>query len=281
MGLTTKEIMELALELAELDEIPEDSGILVPGEDINKVMVGVDMEAAEMLIARELGVDCVITHHPTGGDPRVNLHKVMKNQIDRMAEVGIPVNKAQKALKKQIGKVDRRLHVTNYDRSVSAARLLKMPFMGIHTPSDLLAERKVQAHLDERLQDKPKAKLQDVVDALNELPEYQNTKAKPVIRVGAKDDFAGKVFVTMAGGTSGGIDVAKAYFAAGVGTLVVMHFPEDVIDAVKEQNIGNVIVAGHMASDSVGMNQILAALEEKGVEVIRASGIVDPAPRED
>ena len=67
----------------------------------------------------------------------------------------------------------------------------------------------------------------------------------------------------MAGGTGGGRKVAKAYFEAGVGTLVVMHMPEEVIKAVKEQNLGNVIVAGHMASDSVGINGIIRVLEQK------------------
>ena len=61
-----------------------------------------------------------------------------------------------------------------------------------------------------------------------------------------------------------------------MGTIVEMHMPEDVLEAVKKQNTGNVIIAGHMASDSVGLNQILAALEERGLEVIRVSGVVAP-----
>lgn len=142
--MNTKQIMDLALEMAELSEIPGDSGIIFPGENIKKVAFGVDMEAAEMLIARELGVDLVITHHPVGGSPRLNLYKVMENQIARMVTAGVPINKAQKMLYEQKGKVERSLHVSNYDRAVSAAKHLNMPFMGIHTPADLLTERKVQ-----------------------------------------------------------------------------------------------------------------------------------------
>jgi len=51
---------------------------------------------------------------------------------------------------------------------------------------------------------------------------------------------------------------------------------EDVIKAVKEQNIGNIVVAGHMASDSIGMNGLLCQLEAGGIEVIRMAGIIDP-----
>ena len=274
--MNTKQIMDLALELAGLTEVPEDSGTIVEGENIKKVLIGVDMEAAEMLIGREVGADLVITHHPSAGSPRINLHKVMQNQVDRMVLAGVSINKAQKMLKEQVGKVERGLHVSNYDRAASAARLLKMPFMGIHTPADILAENKVQEHLDSALAGNDKATLADVIEALNQLPEYQKTLAKPVIRVGADKDYAGKVFVTMAGGTGGGAKVAQSYFEAGIGTLICMHMPEDVIKAVKEQNIGNVIVAGHMASDSVGLNQIIEAMEAKGLEVIRMSGIIDP-----
>lgn len=275
--MNTKEIMDLALELAGITEIPEDSGIIVEGDNIKKLCIGVDMEAAEMLIAKEIGADAVITHHPVGGPPRINLFKVMQKQIDRMVEAGVPVNKAQKMLKEQVGKVERGLHVTNYDRAVSAAKLLNLPFLGIHTPTDILAEKKVQQHLDQALADKPKATVGDVIEALNQLPEYKNTVSKPAARVGSEKDYAGRVFVTMSGGTGGGAKVAKAYFEAGVGTLVCMHMPEDVIKAVKEQNIGNVVVAGHMASDSVGINQLIAALEQRGVEVVRMSGVVDPS----
>ncbi len=274
--MNTERLLEIALELAGLDKISEDSGVVVHGEGIKKVLFGVDMETAEILLAEKLNVDCVVTHHPKTGYPQQNLYQVMSDQIQRMVKAGVPINKAQKALRNKKDKIERGLHPANYDRAASAARLLNMPYIGIHTPCDILAENTVQEHLDARLLDKPEATLQDVVDALMELPEYQNTKAQPKIRVGGKKDYAGKVFVTMAGGTGGGADVQKAYFEAGVGTLIVMHMPEDVLDAIKEQNIGNVIVAGHMASDSVGINKVIAKWEEEGIEVIRCSGVVDP-----
>ncbi len=274
--MNTKEIMNVALELAGLKEVPEDSGIIVEGNNIKKVAIGVDMELAEMMLSEKLGVDLVITHHPSGGEPRINLHKVMDNQIDSMVKSGVPINKAQKALQEKKGQVERGLHVSNYDRAVSGAKLLNMPFMAIHTPADILAERAVQKLLDEKLKNQDKATLKDVIEALETKIEYQKTTAKPVIRVGSEKDYAGKVVVTMAGGTGGGVKVIKSYFEAGVGTLVCMHMPEDVIKAVKEQNIGNIVVAGHMASDSVGINQFAQALEDQGLEVVRMSGVIDP-----
>lgn len=41
--------------MAGLLEIPGDSAILVPGENIKKVMVGVDIGVAELLLAKDLG----------------------------------------------------------------------------------------------------------------------------------------------------------------------------------------------------------------------------------
>lgn len=272
--MDTQEIMQIALDAAGLREVPADSGIILEGKNVKKIMFGVDMEAAELLIAKELGVDLVITHHPKGGRPMVEFHNVMENQIKRMVTAGVPINKAQKALKERIEEVDRAHHVSNYDRAVSAAKVLGIPFMVIHSPADILAENTVQDYLDNKLANKD-ATLKDVLQTLNELPEYQKALAKPVIRVGSEKDYAGKIFVTMAGGTSGGKNVTKAYFEAGIGTLICMHMPDDVIKAVREQNIGNVVVAGHMASDSVGINKLIAHFEEKGLEVIRMSGVIE------
>lgn len=273
--MNTEQILQLAIEMVGLKDVPEDSGVLVPGSNIKRVLIGVDMEAAEILIAKQLGYDAVITHHPKGGLPMLNLHQVMENQVERMVTAGVPINKAQKAISERVEEVDRGLHVGNYDRAVSAARLLEMPFIAIHSPADILAEKKVQSHLDDRLETKPKATLKDVIEALKEIPEYNNALTEPKIRVGSEKSYAGKVFVTMAGGTGGGEKVAKAYFEAGVGTLIVMHMPDKVINSVKKQQIGNVLVAGHMASDSVGINAIIDQLESKGIEVGRASGVVE------
>lgn len=272
--MNTKEIMDLALELAGLDEIPADSGIIVNGEDINKVLFGVDMDTPEILLARELEVDCVISHHPITGRQVVDFHKVMDIQIDKMMEFGVPINKAQKALKKKLGQVERGMHVKNYDRAGSVARLLNMPYLNIHMPADIITETYVQNFLNDRFKNRPKTKLGEIIDAFKEIDEYKEAIAGPVIRVGSENDYAGKIAVLMAGGTNGGTDVFKAYFEAGVGTIICMHVPDDVREEVEKQNIGNIIVAGHMASDSIGLNIIIGELEKKGLEVIKISGII-------
>lgn len=272
--MNTKRLMDIALELAGLTEIPHDSGINVEGSEIKKVIIGVDMETPELLLAKDLGYDCVVSHHPKTESSVVNFSKVMNVQIKKMMEYGIPINKAQKMLRKKQNTVELGGHVSNYDRVSSAAKLLEMPYMNIHLPADIISEGIVQNHLDKKFENNEEKTLQDVLDALNEMDIYKDALAGPVIRVGSKSEYAGKIAVLMAGGTNGGSDVLKSYFEAGVGTIVCMHIPEDVKKAVQEQNIGNVIVAGHMASDSIGLNKIIEAWEKEGVEVTKMSGIL-------
>lgn len=272
--MNTQDILNIALREAGLDTLPEDSGVFVEKDMVQKVLVGVDLEGPEVMLARELGCDAVISHHPHAGSAITAFHHVMLRQIDRMVHFGVPINKAQKMLRKRMAQVELNHHGANPDRASSAARLLGLGYMNVHMPADLITERFVQSYLEGWFQDRPKGTLVELVDALNALPEYRDSLVKPVIRVGGEQDYAGRIAVLMAGGTGGGPDVFKAYFEAGVGTIVCMHVTEDVKKAVEEQNIGNIVVAGHMPSDSIGINRLIAAWRTAGLEVIPCCGVV-------
>lgn len=272
--MNTKELMDIALEMADLEKMPHDTTITVEGDNIKRILIGVDMETPELMLGREMGYDCVISHHPKADGAKADFYKVMDFQIDKMVEFGIPVNRAQKVLQKVRTIVSLSNQVSNYDSVSSAARLMKMPFMNIHIPADLIGEKIVQYHLDDKFKDNDRKTLQDVVDALYEIDEYKRGLTEPMIRVGGPKSYAGKIAVLYAGGTNGGADVYKAYFEAGVGTIVAMHAPVNVLDEVRKQNIGNVIVAGHIPSDSIGLNKIIAKWEEKGMEVTKMAGII-------
>ena len=273
--MNTTELMNSALKRADLENTPYDTDIIVEGESIKKVLIGIDMETPELLLARQLGYDCVVSHHPKSDSCIVDFAKVMDVQIERMVKSGVPINKAQKALRKKQQSVDLGSHASNYDRVGSAAKLMNMPYLNIHIPADFITEKIVQDRLDTAFNDKPKTKLKDIIDELNSWEYYQGKVAQPIIRVGSNDDYAGKIEVLMAGGTNGGIDVIKSYFEAGVGTIIAMHIPEDVKKAVQEQNIGNIIIAPHMPSDSIGLLEIVNVWRDQGVEVTCMSGIVE------
>jgi len=271
--MTTKELMDIALKTAGLNEMPEDCGVIVEGKGIKKVLMGVDMDTAELMLAKQLGYDCVVSHHPR--NTSADMLDVLHDHYDKLEALGVPKNKSQKLLEERKTELDYNQHVSNSRRSESAAKLLNMPFMCIHTPADIIGEAIVQKFLDKKLGSKKDATVADVVEALEGIPEYKNSVRKPVVRVGSKDSYAGKVYVLMSGLTGPGAKILKEYFEAGVGTLVMMHIPEKDAKEIKEQGIGNVVIAGHMSSDSLGLNKLAKEWAKKGVETTMMSGIVE------
>jgi hypothetical protein len=57
-----------------------------------------------------------------------------------------------------------------------------------------------------------------------------------------------------------------------------MHIDErDLRELEQLQRHGaNLMITGHMPSDSVGMNRVIDALEKQGLEVIAGSGVIRP-----
>jgi len=271
--LTTKELMDIALKAAGLTEMPGDCGIIVEGKGIKKVLMGVDMDTAELMLAKQLGYDCVVSHHPK--NTNMDMIDLLDTHIRKLEALGVPKNKGQKLLEDRKTELNYNWHVANTRRSESAAKLLDMPYISLHTPADVIGEKIVQTFLDKKFGKNPDTTVQEVVEALEEICEYKNSARKPVIRVGSKESYAGKVYVLMSGLTGPGPKILKEYFEAGVGTLVMMHIPEKDAKELKEQNIGNVVIAGHMSSDSLGLNKIAQEWAKKGVETTMMSGIVE------
>ena len=118
------------------------------------------------------------------------------------------------------------MHSKNLNRQSEFAKLIGMPYIGLHTPADLIGQAIVQERMDQLNAGSPFVTLQDVVDALNEFPEIRNALQDPAIRVGEPDSYAGRICVVYAGVTGGGANVYKTFFDYGVGTLVMMHMPE-------------------------------------------------------
>jgi hypothetical protein len=104
---------------------------------------------------------------------------------------------------------------------------------------------------------------------LKELPEFQNASTDIKIAIGKSENLAGKIVVSHGAGTNGGYEVAKTYFKYGVGTLIYIHINPWDLEKLKTEIIEgkNLIVTGHIASDSVGINPFIRKLENRGVHV--------------
>jgi len=62
--MNTQTIMDLALELSGLEYIPSDSQIYYPGENIKRILFGIDIREEDLVFAKQQGFDLVISHHP-------------------------------------------------------------------------------------------------------------------------------------------------------------------------------------------------------------------------
>jgi hypothetical protein len=78
----------------------------------------------------------------------------------------------------------------------------------------------------------------------------------------------------MTGGTEGPKEALDRLSAAGVGTLVGMHYSEEHKKHAEELKM-NLVIAGHISSDVLGMNLILDRIEAAGdVKIHCAGGMV-------
>jgi hypothetical protein len=275
-ALTAEQIMQIALEVSGLQEVPPDSGVHVRGGKIRRILATIDCDVDDLLLARVLHCDAVLTHHPEW-TASLRGWTLIARQIDQMVECGVPIAKAEAAIQRRLHSVELNSHPRNYGRVMQAAKLLALAFLNVHLPCDILSRRIISERLARFQHPESRATVADVLAALQEIPEQKLAATEPKVRLGAPDRLAGRVAVAMAGYTNGGVDVLRAYFEAGVGTVLMMHFPEADLKEAREQKLaGNLIITGHMASDSIGINAYLDELERRGLEVIRAGGIVGP-----
>jgi putative NIF3 family GTP cyclohydrolase 1 type 2 len=270
--MNTEEIMELSLKLAGLKDVPEDSAILVKGENIKRVLFCIDAGAPELLLAKHLGFDCVIAHHPAGGSAVLNFPQVFKRHVHQMVEAGVPFEEAEKAVSRKLEQLEVEMHTRNYLHVVDFARLLNIPFMNIHTPLDEIGRQRMIKQVNSKI--KNDSMVRDVVSALMELPEFRNALTKIKICLGKPENKAGKIVVSHAAGTNGGYEIAKTYFEHGVGTVIYIHISPADLEKLKAEGKGNLVVTGHIASDSLGINPFIRELEKRGVLVTKI-GVVE------
>jgi len=251
-----------------------DSGILFgrPDTQVNKIMVGIDIEAAEGLLADRIrqkeGLDLVVAHHPEGKS-YVGLHEVMRLQVDLLKQAGVAYSTAARLLEERMSEVQRRVLPQNHTRPVDAARLLNMPMINLHTPAD----NHVYSFLDKLFKRNHNSlrKVGDIVNIIKDIPEYRiaaKFNTGPRLILGSAKRPVGKILVEMTGGTEGSKDIFPRLYKAGVRTLVSMHLSEEHLKKAKEANL-NVVIAGHISSDTLGLNLILDNIERSAKQVFQ------------
>jgi len=255
------------------------------GKEIKKVLVGIDIDPAEILMAKEIGgVDLIISHHPLG-KALARLADVMSLQCEVLSLYGVPINIAEGLMREKISEVARGINKSNHQRTIDAARIMGQNLICLHTVCDNLAAN----FLKEKIENAKPQRIEDLIKLLKEIPEYKEAQkigAGPKIYVGNLENRCGKIALTeITGGTEGSPKIYEKMAQAGIGTVVGMHISEEHKKEAEAANI-NVVIAGHMSSDSLGVNLFLDELcrqsrassmksgEKQGIEIIPCSGLI-------
>lgn len=267
--MSTQEVLQIALELAGFSEAPADTAVLVPGQNLRKALVGIDLEGPELLWAKGEGFDLVITHHPPGGPAALNFWQVLLRQVELMVAYGVPEDVAQAAAAELVREHRLHNHARNYLRLPALAQALGLAYMNIHTPLDEIGRKRLVQAVAEL---PPTATVADLIAHLRaRFGEFRNAQTAIEVVVGQSRNPLGRVAVIHGAGTNGGYPVAKALFDHGVDTVLYIHIRPHEAHRLAQEYGGkgkNLVVTGHIASDSLGINPFVAALRARGLEVV-------------
>ncbi|MDR0820538.1 MAG: hypothetical protein LBN19_03370 [Endomicrobium sp.] len=247
-----------------------DSRILYGDEntEVKTVMVGIDIESQEILLAKQLinsgtKIDLIIAHHPEGY-AYSTFYGVLGMQADILSKQGVPINITEKIVSKRMEEVQRSVLPQNSERVYDAAKLLNIPLMTAHS----VADNHVATFLQNEINVLNPMYLKTIIELLNKYPEYKHASEighKPFILNGSDYSHCGKVFVDMTGGTEGPLESFEKLEVAGVGTIVSMHLNHKAVKEAEKHHL-NIILAGHISSDNLGLNLLFDKLEKKALE---------------
>ncbi|MBU0597815.1 Nif3-like dinuclear metal center hexameric protein [Patescibacteria group bacterium] len=249
-----------------------------PDKPVKRILAGIDIQTEELLLARELSkdkpIDLVLAHHPVG-PALAGLHEVMSLQAEVLADYGVPINIAESLIRIRLQEVSRSVAPINHNRVLDAARLLGLDMMCTHTAADNMVASYLKKIL--KKEEKNIERVGDLIKVLKRIPEYEQAiklKAGPMIYVGSEDRYTGRIALTeVTGGTEGSKQMYEKIAQAGIGTTLGMHLHEEYKKEAEKYHL-NVVIAGHMSSDSIGMNLLMDEIEKKGVEIIPCSGFI-------
>ena len=275
--MSTTQLMDAALAMIGATEAPADSVIDHPGTRIGHVLVGLDVDVAELFMARQLGYHAVLAYHPNGTRGRLARMDAMQHGA-RLLALGMDEAKIRALLDPRITRLQRAEARMNPDRAGSVARLLDLPFLTIHSPFGEVARRTIQATVDAALAAQPDATLRDLCEFLDVLAPFGNAP-RPMPRPHAGwEARAGRVVVALGTYAPPDAAIARAYFAQGVQTLCVADFAEaDWHDLAQDELPGNIFILGEAASASVGILPYVADLRAQGIEVTTFAGVLGDA----
>ncbi|MGD9567167.1 MAG: hypothetical protein AB7V48_02410 [Sedimentibacter sp.] len=273
--MTINDIEQIVLKMSGLSKLTNDSIIVCKDKSlkVDKILAGIDMGIPEVIVANSIYANCIIGHHPTIDSTVINMHKDLILQLDKMISNGIPKSVAEQIILNKITSLENEYVDYNYDRVSSISRLFNIPYVNIHTPIDIITEGYIKCYLNNYFNDLEKTSIYEVVSLLNGINEIKNSLLPAKIVIGDKDDRVGKLAILMT--CSPDEEIFNTYFDYDIKTIICMYAPTNLINRCRSKEHVNIISMGHMGCDSIGMNIFLKDLENRGVEVIRVSGLIN------
>jgi len=262
--------MRIGLKLASWEKVPPDSAIYINGTDIKKIFVSVDINQSDIYLAKNLKYDCVLTHHPIGLS-LLQFHHVFDRHVKYMVDNGIKRKNAISLVKKLKEKVELRSHSAIYDDIVSTSKLLKMPLLNIHQPLDEYMRKIILS----KLSTSKLKSVSDLVESIEEIPEFNKALTKVRVCNGKSNNKVGEWVLVIAAGSNGGYDIARTYYENNISTVIYLHIDyNEFLKVKKDKKCKNLVILGHLAGDSIGMNQICKELEKREINVVKR-GLID------
>jgi hypothetical protein len=266
MTVSTNDIMKIGLDLVGWLRMPPDSAIHVKGNSIHRALITVDVSTSELILAKNIGCDVVIAHHPIGVSS-MEFHRVFDRHTQFMIQNGVPDNEARNAVSRLKRRIQIRSHANIYKQIVDTAGILKMPLINIHQPCDEFMRRIILEKINDH---KDHHKISDLLKLIDEIPEFNNAVSRPIVALGSAKSNVGRIALVLAAGTNGGYPIAKLYYEHGVSTVIYLHIdPTDAAKLNDEKIRGNLVILGHLAGDSIGLNALADKIELEGVETVR------------
>lgn len=270
------EMLEESSRLAGFERVPADSCVVFDsGAPLTRVMTSINATTGDLLLAKQLGCDGYLLHHPLAGAARRNFHLVFDRMVELMTEHGLTRDDARSVVEDLARRSRFADHLSDWDHLAAAAANVGITLLNVHLPADELGRRVMVEAVRTLGAD---ARVRDVVAALRTIPELAHDANEFIIVPGGDDQPAGRVAVMHAGGTNGGASVATALFERGVGTVVYIHLSGDdakrLEDRAREGKPGRIVVTGHLASDAIGMNILLEHFQRtRAVSFVRHGGL--------
>ncbi len=289
-GVSTEELLAIANELAGVAESPLDSGVHVPGTRLRRVIFALDVNVGLLVLAKQLGYDTVIGHHPCA--TLLNQGEVYQEHYGLVTRFGLSEADARvefgPALEKTVRRLRNRRFRSIYYESpnqtfleVDAARMLGLAFVNIHNACDELGRAVGQAQLDATLARNPAATLGDLVDAMYALPETRIAARHydiPLeLTIGDPGASAGRAAFVHGCLSAPQDDIVRYYWRHGIPTVMALHAAFEDLERLRQNPEGNLILTGHYAGDSYGFTPFVRALRERGLEVQCMGGAIDVA----